>query len=220
MGAMELTLEHDGDSPLLSLPFLRELKERLFAPTNETVQQVLAYAAEKEQTLAEQRTRIAELERLIETDELTSLLNRRGFDAAAQRVLANAARHAETGVLMLIDVDGFKRINDRHGHAAGDAALKLVGKTLAGHIRATDYAARLGGDEFALLWVRAEPAALRARIRKLRRVLDSLILEWGPAKVPLKASAGLAVYGPDTPLQDLFERADTAMYRAKRIRRR
>jgi diguanylate cyclase (GGDEF)-like protein len=189
------------------------------AITPKTVQDILAYVAEKEQSLADLRGRVAELERLLEADELTGLLNRRGFETAARRALAHAARYNETGVLALIDLDRFKHVNDQHGHAAGDAALRLVGQVLAESIRATDYAARLSGDEFAVLWVRAVPSALPQRIRTLRRKLDSAVLSWGETSIPLKASVGTAAYHKASTLEDLMRRADQAMYRQKRSRR-
>jgi diguanylate cyclase (GGDEF)-like protein len=194
-------------------------RSELISITPDTVQQILAYAAEKEQALTELKGRISELERLLETDELTGLLNRRGFEHAANRVLANAARYCEKGVLVLIDLDGFKHVNDRHGHAAGDAALKLVGRILNDHIRATDYAARLSGDEFALLWLRALPSALHRRFGDLKRALNTAMLEWNGKKIALQASAGTASYDAKTTLGQLVQRADKAMYRQKRARR-
>ncbi len=188
--------------------------------TPETVQQILALAAEKEQALTDLRGRVAELEHLLQTDELTGLLNRRGLEAAGRRELANAARHRETGVLALIDLDGFKLVNDKHGHAAGDAALRLVGHILKEHIRATDYAARLAGDEFAVLWVRALPLALDQRLRNLKRALNSAVLDWNGKPIAIKASAGTAGYDAASHFDDLMARADKAMYRQKRTRRR
>jgi len=184
-----------------------------------TVQDILAYVAEKEQSLADLRGRVAELERLLETDELTGLLNRRGFEAATRRTLAGAVRYREPGVLALIDLDRFKLINDNHGHAAGDAALRLVGQILSENVRATDYAARLSGDEFAILWVRAVPSALPQRIRTLKQRLDSAVLDWGDTAIALKASVGTVTYDGTLPLDELQRLADQAMYREKRARR-
>jgi diguanylate cyclase (GGDEF)-like protein len=185
----------------------------------ETMQDVLAFVAEREEALNQLRGRVAELERLLETDELTGLLNRRGFETAAVRALANATRYQEKGVLALIDLDGFKRVNDDHGHAAGDAALRLVGEILSQNIRATDYAARLSGDEFAVLWVRAQASALTRRVRELKRMLNAATLDWDGAAIPIRASIGTAGYDSATTLVDLMRRADRAMYRQKRSRR-
>lgn len=189
------------------------------AITPKTVQDILAYVAEKEQSLSDLRGRVTELERLLETDELTGLLNRRGFEAAVRRTLAGATRYRETGVLALIDLDRFKHVNDSHGHAAGDAALRHVGHVLNENIRATDYAARLSGDEFAILWVRAVPSALPGRIRTLKQRLDTAVLEWGDTTIALKASVGTVSYDNASPLDVLLRQADQAMYREKRARR-
>ena len=88
------------------------------------------------------------------------------------------------------------------------------------HIRATDYAARLAGDEFAVLWVRALPLALDQRLRNLKRALNAAVLDWGGTSVAIKASAGTAGYDGTTLFDDLMARADKAMYRQKRMRRR
>jgi len=206
------------DRPPAAL-LLARARQQPISITPETVQDILAYVAEKEQSLSDLRGRVADLERLLETDELTGLLNRRGFEAAAGRALANASRHKESGVLALIDLDAFKRVNDGFGHAAGDAALRHVGRILNESIRATDYAARLSGDEFAILWVRADVSALRRRVRDLKLRLNSATLPWDGATIAIKASTGTAVYGATTTLDDLMRRADKAMYRRKRARR-
>lgn len=196
-----------------------DIRVEPIAITPKTVQDILAYVAEKEQSLSDLRGRVAELERLLETDELTGLLNRRGFEAAVRRTLAGATRYRETGVLALIDLDRFKHVNDSHGHAAGDAALRHIGRVLSENVRATDYAARLSGDEFAILWVRAVPSALPRRIRTLQQRLDSAVLEWGDTTIALKASVGTVTYDNASPLDVLLRQADQAMYREKRARR-
>ncbi len=208
--------EEHGPAALL-FPTMRAADPISITP--KTVQDILAYVAEKEQSLTDLRSRVAELERLLETDELTGLLNRRGFEGAAARALAGAARYKEKGVLALIDLDGFKRVNDEHGHAAGDAALRLVGQILNDNIRATDYAARLSGDEFAVLWVRAQATALTNRVRELKTTLNEAVLDWDGVQIPIRASIGTAAYDAATPLADLMRRADKAMYRRKRARR-
>ncbi|MCE9523565.1 MAG: GGDEF domain-containing protein [Alphaproteobacteria bacterium] len=219
MGALleQTSFADDRRAAALRFPSARAI-ERI-APT-QTVQEILAYAAEKEQALADLRGRIAELEHMVQTDELTGLLNRRGLESAAQRTLANAARYSEAGVLALIDLDGFKRVNDEHGHAAGDAALKVVARILREHARATDYAARLAGDEFAILWVRASPIAIEQRHRSLKAALDAAVLIWEGAEIAVKASVGTAAYNGTTLLDDLMQRADKSMYFQKNIRNR
>ncbi len=111
------------------------------------------------------RARISELEARVDIDPLTDVLNRRGFERELKRSLAYVKRYGSSVALLFIDLDDFKPVNDRHGHAAGDAVLKAVAAALTKNVRASDVVARLGGDEFAvLLWnVNAPDAAAKAR---------------------------------------------------------
>src|SRR5258708_38522779 len=104
--------------------------------------------AEGARKLQQQRGRMEYRESLSVTDELTQIKNRRGFMTDLQRALAESKRNGNGGVLLMIDLDGFKAINDTHGHAAGDEVLIHAAGVLNGHIRPSDTVARLGGDEF------------------------------------------------------------------------
>lgn len=187
---------------------------------NAAVARLLAISAEAEQTIADQSARIAELEQLAATDELTGLANRRGFSEALERALAEASRFGETGVLALFDLDGFKGVNDTYGHQAGDEALKSVARSLAAGIRVTDLAARLGGDEFAVLMTRAAIRPAERRLALLRQRLCGIEQFWGGERVVLGTSMGLAPFGPETRAEDLFAAADRALYADKRTRAR
>ena len=165
--------------------------------------------------LAEKDARIRHLESLSVTDELTGLLNRRGFNRELDRALARARRTGETGVLVLVDLDHFKPINDTHGHEAGDRVLAAVGRLLASGTRTSDAAARLGGDEFAVLLADAAPRTVRARIGDLRATLTRLVVEYGGVRVPVRATLGHAPYGPKSDAATLTRMADAALYRAK-----
>ena len=175
----------------------------------------LSFAAETEQRIIELNARVAQLENMTVTDELTGLLNRRGFDAVLRRNLLSAARYDEAGILAYLDLNGFKKINDRHGHPAGDDVLRAVGRHIQQSIRATDYAARLGGDEFAVLFVRAQQAPARERARQLVRGLNKLIIPSPSGSIVIHASLGLAFYNGNTEAEELMERADRAMYADK-----
>ena len=175
----------------------------------------LAYAASALERVAEQAVRIRELENLSITDPLTGLMNRRGFDAALGRCLANAHRHDETGLVAYLDLDAFKAINDTLGHDAGDAVLKHVADVLRRDVRATDYLARLGGDEFAILFTRAHEAALPAIAKKLKAALAREPMVIGGRTVRIRTSIGLARYDRDSTAETLMSAADHAMYRDK-----
>ncbi len=180
------------------------------------VAQAIAFANETESRIVALNERIRQLEALAQTDELTGLLNRRGFDEVLRRNLLSAARYEETGLLAYIDLDDFKTVNDRHGHSAGDEVLRQVGAFLSKSIRATDYAARLGGDEFAILFVRADHRPARERAREMLREIGKLKITCKSHRISVRASLGLASYNGETQLENLIERADRAMYADKK----
>jgi len=165
-----------------------------------------------------QRT-IEELEALADVDPLLGVLNRRGFERELKRALSYLQRYNGAAALVFIDLDGFKEINDRHGHAAGDALLQAVARELNTHVRASDILARLGGDEFAvLLWnLDAEQAAAKAPW--LEDLIASVVVGHGEARLAVGASAGgVPLNASATPAQ-MIDAADKAMYARKKVRR-
>lgn len=180
---------------------------------------LLEYAAAAEQQLADQRRRIAYLEGLSMTDELTGLANRRRFERFLEQALCAARRYGERGVLGVLDLDCFKSLNDGLGHAAGDAALVEVAKLLTAGVRSIDCAARLGGDEFAVVLVRCSPAAAMRRLRALQRRLEDTVFSYGGERFRLSASLGLKTFDGESDMKALLFDADRAMYQDKRARR-
>ncbi|WP_188576192.1 GGDEF domain-containing protein [Azorhizobium oxalatiphilum] len=161
----------------------------------------------------------AALEQLSVTDFLTGLANRRRFDEVLQREFRRAERTYAWMSVVIIDADHFKALNDRYGHAAGDETLKLIAATITQHARrAGDFAARLGGEEFALVLPDTPASAAFEIMERIRIAMErSVGLEAGPPSTTL--SAGVASTH-DRPRPEtwrvLFERADQALYRAKR----
>lgn len=147
------------------------------------------------------------------TDPLTGLNNRRAFADTTEAILRVAAREGRSASVMLIDIDDFKRINDNHGHAAGDAALLHISRLLMDTLRASDVCGRHGGDEFAVLLPNTDIKAAREVAEKLMQMLAQRPLLTGGA-LPLTLSIGLA--GDAFDAETLISHADTAMYRAKR----
>lgn len=170
-----------------------------------------------DKTISDLQRRIELLEEQATHDGLTGILNRRGFFEAYMQELGRVERgFSQGGLLILIDLDNFKMINDTYGHPAGDAALRLVGKTLSGGSRAMDVCARLGGDEFVLLLANTEREKALVRAQNLIRQLNSLSLVWYGAEIPIRASLGLKDYrGGETP-ESIFGEADTHLYNEKR----
>jgi diguanylate cyclase (GGDEF)-like protein len=174
---------------------------------------------EAETVLNAQRQRIADLERLSATDDLTGLENRRGFMDHLRRHVAAARRHGETGILALCDLDGFKQINDRHGHPAGDAMLRRFAELMRRHVRETDVVGRLGGDEFAILLTRCDIDGGLAKIAALRGLADAGALDWNGETIPVRASFGAIPYRSGAAADKLIAAADAELYSDKARRR-
>ena len=162
------------------------------------------------------------LDRLAHSDQLTGLPNRVRLREELAQALARAERSGRSVALLFIDLDGFKQVNDRYGHAAGDAVLGHVAQRLGHAVRATDLLSRHGGDEFVLVVADLlrgdEPRVCEAVSAQLQRALEAPI-EVRSARVRLSASLGVAVYPRDAvDAASLLARADEAMYAAKRAR--
>jgi diguanylate cyclase (GGDEF)-like protein len=140
-------------------------------------------------------------------DPLTGLLNRTGFLASVQRELAAARRTAEPLVLVVIDLDGFKAVNDHHGHDAGDRLLVALADGWRSHLRPRDLAGRLGGDEFAVALPATTVTQTGALVERLR------------ATAPIGFSVGVAATRSTEPLDETLHRADRRMYADKSDRR-
>jgi diguanylate cyclase (GGDEF)-like protein len=153
-----------------------------------------------------QRDALAEMSR---TDPLTGVLNRRGFEERLRADLLTGERSALPVALLLLDLDGFKPINDRAGHAAGDELLQWTAERIEASVRPADAVGRLGGDEFAVVAPGVDAHAARDLADRIARALENRI----------GASIGIADYPTDgTTSDDLHRRADEALYSAKRSR--
>ena len=169
--------------------------------------------------LGRARARIKALAARAEEDPLTGLMNRRGFARAYARALAYVRRYGATAALFFLDLDGFKRVNDRHGHAVGDVVLRRLGRLLATHVRAADVIARVGGDEFAILMWNLGEADAHRRAKALEALVAGTRFSASRIAVRIGASIGLTMLSPDDKLAAALARADRAMYRRKREKR-
>ena len=151
-------------------------------------------------------------------DALTGLPNRAAFDREFPRAVDDTAEHGEALALAYLDLDGFKTINDTHGHGAGDEVLRVVACRLVDAFRETDFVARLGGDEFAVLLRPIDPPPVRERLGKALADIAAPII-WAEAELRVTASVGAVRFPADgTDAQALLALADTTMYRAKERR--
>jgi diguanylate cyclase (GGDEF)-like protein len=157
------------------------------------------------------------------TDVLTGLFNKRFMEENISRNLKISIREQKPLTLVIGDIDFFKKVNDTHGHPAGDYVLKLVGNTLKNMLRDTDFAARFGGEEFVVLLSNCpEPGAL-IFAERFRKTIESTIFIFEGKRIPVTISQGTATFfegwkeGLDIEAlkADLLHRADTALYEAK-----
>ncbi|HEU4458537.1 MAG TPA: GGDEF domain-containing protein [Methylibium sp.] len=152
-------------------------------------------------------------------DALTGLANRRQFDLALEREVDRVARAGEPALVLLLDLDHFKSINDRHGHPAGDLVLQTVARTLAHSVRPMDIVARYGGEEFAIVMPNCPPAFAAGAAERIRRAVEALEIAVAPELV-LRVTASLGgAFAPPWVRSSASlwtARADEQLYRAKR----
>jgi len=177
--------------------------------------QLAAEVDRLERELAAARAQMAALEARADIDPLTDLPNRRAFERELARSLAYVKRHGTAAALLYIDLDRFKLVNDRCGHAAGDAVLRAIASVLARHVRASDVVARIGGDEFAVLLWNCKEANARAKALALEEAIGRTTATHDGVPIAVGASVGATALLPlDRPAETL-ERADRAMYQRK-----
>ena len=156
-----------------------------------------------------------ELERQAATDLLTGLPNRRALAERFPVEVARAQRTGEALSLVMFDLDHFKQVNDRYGHAGGDAVLRSVGQLCIRSFRGVDMAARVGGEEFAVLLPGASAQQAGAVMERFLHTLGDMDMDVGTQNVHITATAGVAQQQPGEDLDTLMARADTALYAGK-----
>jgi diguanylate cyclase (GGDEF)-like protein/PAS domain S-box-containing protein len=160
-----------------------------------------------------------QLRHLADHDPLTGLRNRRLFEHDLRLQVARSQRYGELAALMVIDLDSFKQLNDRHGHLAGDETLRAVARALTRRLRETDLVARLGGDEFAVLLPHIDGEGASIVADGLSRVLPACSIDVGDDVLHPSASVGFALIDEDCQgAEQVLVEADRAMYAAKRAK--
>jgi len=164
------------------------------------------------------KARLQEAETAADEDPLTSAKNRRAFIRELKRIVAFAQRYDAPASLVYFDLDDLKAVNDRFGHAAGDAVLKAVASRLASHVRESDIVGRMGGDEFAVLLVQADLPTARAKAEMLARLVEAEPVSVGDWLTPIRVSWGVRQIDPNLDAEALIADADGAMFAMKRAR--
>ncbi len=206
-----------------------ELEKRLVAASGKTIEVLAAcslardeagrplYAIRQDEDIGARKQFEHELHELATHDPMTGLINRRRLDEELERELALADRYGEEGTVLMLDLDGFKRINDSYGHEAGDEALIAIAEAVSALLRRTDSFARVGGDEFVIVLPRTGLAGAERFAEKLLEAVRETALKAGDGGQHLTASIGITAYskGAVTDVVELLARADDAMYAAK-----
>lgn len=152
-------------------------------------------------------------------DGLTGAFNKRYFADRLRQEFSHAGRHDRSIALVLYDLDDFKKVNDTHGHAAGDVILRTAAEEVANALREEELLCRYGGEEFVVLLRRANLTDGLLVAERLRRLIASLEISWEGSRIPISASFGVSALsaGSDKSPERLFQDADEALYRAKRF---
>jgi diguanylate cyclase (GGDEF)-like protein len=176
-------------------------------------QEAEAKAAEEAKKFAND---IASLRKLAETDPLTNLLNRRAFMDAAADAMRYYQRYNRSIATLIVDIDHFKRVNDHHGHAAGDAVIRRIGELIAQTLRETDKVARFGGEEFVVLLREVSEHDAHELAERIRLVIAESRIPFDGKELGVTVSIGCAaITSHDRDVEELIERADRALYSAK-----
>lgn len=199
---------------------LREMEQRLL----EQVKTIQGANDRYRRELDAANTRVAEQQKELErlhhaagVDFLTELPNRRQLDERLREEFGRAKRYGQHFSIIILDIDHFKKVNDEHGHPAGDRVLRAIARILFDQKRASDFLARYGGEEFVMLLPETPLESASLLAVKLCGIIRGTEFQFQKQKVQITLSAGVGevVPGVDTP-ESLFERVDAALYRAKR----
>jgi diguanylate cyclase (GGDEF)-like protein len=168
--------------------------------------------------VARLKSQLAEAETLADHDVLTPALNRRAFMRELHRAKAFRERYGSPASLVYFDLADFKAVNDRYGHAAGDAALQAVAERLIANVRQSDVVGRMGGDEFAVILAQTEPGLAHAKAEALAKAVEAEPIEFGEWSAPLHLSFGVHEVAVDVDPEAIVAAADAAMYARRRQR--
>ena len=174
----------------------------------------MADLRQRRQAEAKNAALLSQLERLAMSDTLTGLPNRRAFELESTRMAARARRSQARITVGVADIDLFKKVNDAHGHAAGDEVLSAVSAVLAQSARSSDFVARIGGEEFGLLFPDATPETAMAVAERMRAAVQNFpVVVSSDEELRVTISIGLATF--EGSLTDALSNADRALYEAK-----
>lgn len=205
-------------APVDETAFLGLTPTELTPAVQSAVQTLLTEIDDLRGEVGRLKSKLAEAEDMADRDALAPVLNRRALLRELGRIRTFSARYGSAASLAYFDLDGFKSVNDRFGHAAGDTVLKAVAARLVAKVRESDIVGRMGGDEFAVILVQADQATAETKAASLARALEKEALQFGDWSWPLHVSWGVRQIDADKDAEAIVADADAAMYAKKRAR--
>jgi len=209
-------LTQAGAQVAVSAPFLGLTEADLTPAVQQAIRTLIAEVDDLRGEVSRLKARLTEMEGLADRDVLTPLLNRRALLREIRRSGTFSQRYGSSACLLYFDLDGFKAINDRFGHAAGDLMLKSIADRFVSQLRQTDVVARIGGDEFAVILVQADLATAQVKGESLKRAIEDQPYDLGDWSAPIRVTHGVVVLDPALEPEAMLAAADQAMYQRKR----
>jgi diguanylate cyclase len=185
--------------------------------SRDSIQQQSSEVVLAQEKILKLQAELSELSEKVTIDQLTGVLNRRGLDEAMMREISRAQRGDSSLSVVLLDIDNFKHFNDHYGHHVGDTALKHLAKVIQATLRPTDITARFGGEEFVILLPDTLIEEAIESISRLQRALTKQFFLGNNERLLITFSAGIALYKTSEDTATVLNRADQAMYLAKKI---
>ena len=201
----------DDTVSILGIP-PEEMTPRVQAAIMQLGEEVNRLRDELQQT----KRRIGELATLADEDSLVPTSNRRAFVRELTRIISFSERYGAPCSLIYLDLNDLKKINDDHGHAAGDAALTFFAEALKANVRDSDIIGRIGGDEFAVILLNSDEDSANAKALQFRQYLDQNPMQWAGKSVHLRAAYGAISFRPGLDATTAMAEADRAMYEEKK----
>lgn len=214
--AVGITEAAEATTPADRVAFLGLSEGELSPNVRVALQALLDEVSHLRDELVQTRKRIAHLEQLADEDAMLPISNRRAFVRELTRMISYAERYNSTGSVLYFDVNGMKAINDRLGHAAGDAALAHFARLLVENVRDTDVVGRLGGDEFGVILAQADERQAQEKASVLVHIIDETPFDWKGEMLTLSCAVGIHQFLAKQSAETAITAADANMYKVKR----
>jgi len=202
--------------PVDQASFLGLSEAELSPSVRAALQTLLEEVSRLRDELQRTRKRITHLERLADEDAMLPIANRRAFVRELTRLISYSERYGSPGSVLYFDLNGMKIVNDKFGHAAGDAVLQHFATLLVNNVRDSDVVGRLGGDEFGVILAQADRPQAEEKAQQLLDVIKVSPMDWEGNEITLSCAVGIHQFSSEQSADDALSEADASMYREKK----